>query len=260
MSVDGKPLALDATGKGSYALDVSHDTEGPTGDTQVIDKKIAYVVTPEGGAAAERDGERADRGGDAPARRAELARGGRQGGFTLAGQTVAGATLTIDGEPAGVQPGRIVRRYARPTSPGDTAVELRASAQGRAPRTVHLTVKKVTSLAAEAKAEESTPLLTYDQIAPDIASKVGQRAVVAGEVIEARVSGHQTIALVNDTRGCKSGPCLARIVADRGREARARRERARVRHGDARGDDAERQDRPRAAWRTSSFPANADEA
>jgi len=92
-------------------------------------------------------------------------------------------------------------------------VELRAIAQGRAPRTVHLTVKKVTSLAAEAKAEESTPLLTYDEIAPDIASKVGQRAVVAGEVLEARPTGHQLIALVSDTRGCRSGPCVARIVA-----------------------------------------------
>jgi len=41
----------------------------------------------------------------------------------------------------------------------------------------------------------------------------GQRAVVAGEVIEARPSGHQVIALVSDTRGCRSGPRVARIVA-----------------------------------------------
>ncbi len=212
VTVDGKPLALDAAGKGAYALDVTSDTEGPTSDVRIIDKKIPYVVTPKGSA---------PQSGTVSARIAAVALRLDEpslhavvdtGGFTLAGQTVAGATLSIDGQPAAVEADGSFA-IARPTSPGDTAVEIRAAAPGRAPRTVHLTVKKVTSLAAEAKAEEATPLLTYDQIAPDIASKVGQRAVVAGEVVEARVNGHQTISLVHDTRGCKSGPCLVRVVA-----------------------------------------------
>ena len=48
VSVDGKPLALDATGKGAYAVDVSADTEGATEDVRVIDRKIPYVVTMKG--------------------------------------------------------------------------------------------------------------------------------------------------------------------------------------------------------------------
>src|SRR5581483_10266449 len=61
----------------------------------------------------------------------------------------------------------------------------------------------------------------YDAIAADIAGSAGKATVIAGEVVEARVTGHQTIALVSSARGCANGPCLAR------------------------GDDVERQDDPR---------------
>ena len=75
-------------------------------------------------------------------------------------------------------------------------------------------MKRVASLDAEARSVESSAAeLTYDQIAPDIASKVGKSAAVSGEVLESRVTGHQTIALVNDVRGCASGPCLVRVIA-----------------------------------------------
>jgi hypothetical protein len=135
--------------------------------------------------------------------------------FTLAGQTAAGATLTIDGQPATVAAdGSFL--LAHVAAAGDTPVEMRASAPGRAPRTVHLVVKRVQSLAAEAKAEEGPTLLTYDRFAQDVAAAAGQRAVVAGEVVESRVTGHQTIALVSDTRGCKKAPCLARVIAPEG--------------------------------------------
>ena len=134
--------------------------------------------------------------------------------YTVAGQTVAGGTVTIDGKPAPTQPdGSFADTRPAGAVGSSTDLVLRATAQGRAPRTVRVSVKRAASLEAEAKAAEATPLATYDEIAPDIASKVGQRAVIAGEVLESRVTGHQTIALVSDLRGCKSGPCLARVIA-----------------------------------------------
>jgi hypothetical protein len=212
VTVDGKPLALDDSGKGTYKLDVTGDTDGPSGEVRIVDKKIPYVVTPKGAPA--QSGTVSARIGVATLRLDEpsLHAVFDTGAFMLAGQTAPGATLTIDGQPATVAADGSFA-VAHPTANGETPIVLRTTVQGRAPRTVHLTVKKVASLGAEARAQEGMPLLTYDKIAQDIAGAAGLRAVVAGEVAEARVSGHQTIALVNDTRGCKRGPCLVRVVA-----------------------------------------------
>jgi hypothetical protein len=220
VTVDKKPLALDATGNGSYVIDVSADTEGPTEDVRLIDRKIDYTIVSSGGASSKGAPAKPDIGQvsariaivplrlDAPSAHA-ITDGAS---FTIAGQTIAGGAVTIDGTPATMQPdGSFADSRAATAEP--LSVEIRATAPGRAPRTAHVTVMKVSSLDLAAKAAEQTPLLTYDQIAPDIASKVGQRAVIAGEVLEARVAGHETIALVNDARGCKSGPCLARVIA-----------------------------------------------
>ena len=214
VKVDGKQLALDASGKGSYAVDVSSDTEGPTEELRVIDRKIPYTVTmkgdktPQAGVVSARIAVLPLRI-DAPSAHAVI----DTASFAIAGQTVAGGTVAIDGQPAPTQPdGSYADTRTATPAGGETSLEVRATVQGRAPRTVHVTVKRVASLDVEAKAAELTPLVTYDQIAPDVTSKVGAHAVIAGEVVESRVTGHQTIALVNDTRGCKSGPCLARVI------------------------------------------------
>jgi hypothetical protein len=214
VKVDGKPLALDGTGKGSYAVDVSADTEGATDDQRVIDRKIPYAVTlaggkPESGVVSARIGVVPLRI-DAPSPHAVI----DGATFTIAGQTAAGGAVTVDDAAITAQADGSFAEPHTAGAPGTpVSIEIRATASGRAPRTAHVTVKRG-SLDAEAKAADAAGgLLTYDQIAADIASKAGQRAVVSGEVLEARVTGHQTIALVNDTRGCKTGPCLARVIA-----------------------------------------------
>jgi hypothetical protein len=215
VTVDKKPLALDAKGNGSYVIDVSADTEGPTEDVRLIDRKIDYTIASSTAKQAKPDvGQVSARIAIVPLRLdAPSAHAVTEGtSFTLAGQTLAGGSVTIDGKPAPTQADGSFADTRDATS-APMALEIRASAPGHAPRTAHVTVKKVASLDAEAKAAEQTPLLTYDQVSADIASKVGQRAVFAGEVLEARVAGHETIALVNDARGCKSGPCLARVIA-----------------------------------------------
>ncbi|HEY2510804.1 MAG TPA: hypothetical protein VGI39_08110, partial [Polyangiaceae bacterium] len=212
VTVDGKHLALDGSGKGAYTLDVSSETEGPSDDVRAIDKKIPYIVLskdgkPESGVVTARIAVVPLRV-DIPSAAAVV----DSPSFVVAGQTSPGAGVLIDDKPVTPQADG---SFAEPhdAAAGTSSVEVRATAQGRAPRTVHLSVKRVASLDAEAKALEKTPLLTYDSIAEDIPSKVGQHAVVAGEVIEARNAGHLAIALVNDVRGCKTGPCLARVIA-----------------------------------------------
>ena len=213
VTVDGKPLALDGTGKGAYTLDVSSETEGPSDDVRAIDKKIPYVVTskagkPESGVVTARIAVVPLRV-DVPSATAVV----DTPSFAVAGQTSPGAGVLIDDKPITAQADGSFSQPHDAAAATTTPVEIRATAQGRAPRTVHLSVKRVASLDAEAKALEKTPLLTYDAIVADIPSRIGQHAMVAGEVIEARTAGHQSIALVNDVRGCKTGPCLARVIA-----------------------------------------------
>jgi hypothetical protein len=219
VTVDKKPLTLDAAGTGSYAIDVSADTDGPTEDVRLIDRRIDYTISAPAGAKGvpPSSGQVTARVAvvplrvDAPSAHAVV----DGASFTIAGQTLAGGTVSIDGQPATMQPdGTFVATHAATTDPA--SIEIRASAPTHAPRSAHVTVKRTTSFEAEAKAAEQAtpPPLTYDQITPDIASRVGQRAVLAGEVLEApRVAGHQAIVLVSDTRACKAGPCLARILA-----------------------------------------------
>jgi hypothetical protein len=217
VKVDGKPLALDPSGKGAYALDVSADTEGLTDELRVIDRKIPYSVTlkgaqPENGIVSARVAVAPIRL-DSPSSHAII----DQGVFVVAGQTQAGGSVTVNDKAVAMNAdGTFAQAYEAKTI-GDLPIEIRATAPSRAPRTAHVTVKRVTSLEAEARAAEAQALLTYDMIAPNVASKIGQRAVFAGEVLEARVVGHQMIALVVDHRGCAknapSGTCLGRVTA-----------------------------------------------
>ena len=48
VTVDKKALALDATGNGSYVIDVSADIEGPTEDVRLIDRRSTTRSPPRG--------------------------------------------------------------------------------------------------------------------------------------------------------------------------------------------------------------------
>ena len=223
--VDGKPLALDAQGKGSYPIDIDADTRGPSDDAKQIERKIPYAITIKGKPAAEQ-GEVTARMRvvplhlDGPGSSAII----EGSTFVVAGQTTTGATLNVNGEAVKLEPSGAFARTMEAMA-GETRVEVTASAPGVARRIVRFKVKRVEHLDAEAKAADaSTALLTYDAIASDIAGKIGQAAVIEGEVVEARVPGHQTILLIADRRGCAAsrptagsasradGACLARVL------------------------------------------------
>ncbi len=212
VQVDGKPVALDANGNGAYALDVAGDTEGPADEKRTIDRTVPYVVTPKGG--------QAQRGTvtarvdvvplhlDAPGSRPVI----EASTFHLAGKTLRGASLTANGRPVSLDAdGSFAEPFDAPAL-GDLPVELRASAPSMAPRTAHLVVKRVEHLAEEAKAREQTKPLGYDAIAADIASASGRDTIVEGEIVEARTTQQQTLALIDDIRGCEHAPCLVRVV------------------------------------------------
>jgi hypothetical protein len=214
--IDGKPIALDVRGAGTYAIDISSETDGPSDEGKVIEKTIPYEVTPKNGKAEK--GTVAARVGviplrvDAPTAHAVT----ESPRFWVAGRTSKGGVVTFNGKPVQVAANGAFGDTIEAPAPGDTAIVVRATAPQVATRTVHVAVKRVAHLDAEAKAFDTAhppaASLGYDAIVGNIAASAGQPIVVEGEVLESRVQNHQTVIIVNDRRGCAKGPCVARVV------------------------------------------------
>ena len=214
--VDGKPVALDASGNGSYAIDEAIATEGPADESRVVSLDIPYTVA-FGGVSG---GPPANAGTvsarvavaplrvDTPGARAVV----DVDHVLIAGRAAKGATVTIDGTPTAVAADGSFETTTPLAAPGEFSVEVKSGTPALAPRTVHLTLKRVASLKDEAKAFEKQATLGYDTALANLATDGGQPIVVDGEVIEPRSAGHRTLLLIDDRRGCAKGPCLARVV------------------------------------------------
>ena len=211
VKVEDKPITLDAEGKGSYAIDLSKETDGP-GDAKPFERKIPFVVTPKGGAA--QPGELTARTAvlslalDAPGSELYV----EKASAAIAGQTRPGATITVDGQNVAVDAqGHFGVRVELPAV-GPKPLEIIASGAPQAPRIAKVKVTRVASLEAQAKELEGQSPIAYDAFGTDPASKVGQKAVVEGEVVDVRAAAGHTVLLVDSKRGCTKGAqCLVRI-------------------------------------------------
>ncbi|HSO37184.1 MAG TPA: hypothetical protein VLT33_31880, partial [Labilithrix sp.] len=212
VTVDDKPVTLDATGRGSYAIDLSKETEG-TGEAKTFERKIPFVITPKGGPA--QSGQLTARTGiqalalEAPG--AELYTDKTTA--AVAGQTRPGASVTIDGQVVPVDAQGHFGVRVELASVGDKPLEIIASAAPQAPRIVKVKVVRVASLEAAGKELEAKSPIAFDAFGADPASKVGQQAVVEGDVVDVRAGGGHTVMLVDAKRGCAKGAsCLVRIA------------------------------------------------
>jgi hypothetical protein len=212
--VNDHQVTLDASGKGAWPIDVSAETSGPSDEVKIIDKKIAYTVKQKA-AEGQESGQLAVRLGvmplhlDAPGLHAVT----DGASFWVAGQSSVGAQVMVNGKLAQIEPNGVFATQVDSPAAGDVPVEVQTTLASYAPRTARFTVKRVDKLDAEAQARESAGgMLGYDDVAADVAGKTGQAAAVEGEIVDARVAGHQSILLVDDKRGCAHGPCLIRVV------------------------------------------------
>jgi hypothetical protein len=219
--VDGKPLALDATGKAAYPIDETLATEGPADESRVLSLDVPYEILPPATPAAKtrtlQKGTVSARVSvaplrvDAPGARAVL----EEDKILIAGRAAKGSTVTVDGAPANVAPDGAFETVVALPAEGDRAVDVRGGTSLLMPRVVHVSVSRVAHLADAAKAFEQEKPLGYDVVMSDITHSLGQPIVVEGSVLEARALGHSTLALVDDRRGCAKGPCLVRVVVRR---------------------------------------------
>jgi hypothetical protein len=213
--IDDKPVALDANGVGSYAVDESAAVEGPADESRVVSVDLPYVVVLKGG--ARETGTASARVAvaplrvDAPGMRAIV----EDSKVLLAGRAAKGSSVTVDGTSVPVAADGSFEAVVALDAPGDHSVEVRAGTTALMPRTVHTLITRVASLAEAARQFEQQHPIGYDAAMSDIGGKAGQPIVVVGDVLDARSSGHRTLVLVDDRRGCARGPCLARVIVGR---------------------------------------------
>lgn len=215
VKIDDKPVALDAQGRGAYAIDLAKETEGTSDEQKTFDRKIPFAITAKGGKVE--TGELTARTAivplhlDAPG----LLLVTDKATAPISGQTRPNATIAIGGQPVAVDAqGRFGVRVELPAS-GEKALEIVASSPPMAPRTVHATVVRTDSLETSAKAFESEmpAAIQFDAFGADPGSKTGARAIVEGEVVEARVTASHTVLLIDKRKTCPAKTqCLVRVL------------------------------------------------
>jgi hypothetical protein len=209
--VDGRPVTLDASGKGEHAIDVSRDLEGPADAILPFERKLPYAVTPPGGAAHQ--GEVTLRFGIVPLRIDAPGDGIVVEGetFMLSGRTLKDGRVTVSGRPITVDAEGRFAQLMNVSSIGETKVVVRAEAKDQAPRLVRVHVKRVASLKDEATIFRQSATDQFSSLEPADAKK-GLSVALDGEVAEARLDGEVTVLLLDVKRGCTSAPCLAKVV------------------------------------------------
>jgi hypothetical protein len=208
--VDGKPVTLDATGKGEHVVDVSKELEGPADTILPFEKKLPYVITPTGG--EPKKGEvtlrfgivplRVDAPGESIVVEAET--------FMLSGRTLKEGRVTVGGRPITVDAEGRFAQLMNVSSVGETTIVVRAESKDHAPRLVRVRVKRVKSLRDEATAFRTSAVSDYVTLAAD--PKKNEKVALEGEVAEVRLDGEVTVLLLDVKKGCGQAPCLARVL------------------------------------------------
>jgi hypothetical protein len=212
MVIDGKPLALDARGTGAYDTDISSRLAGSAPNTEQLEQKIAYTITPPGGA-ARKDAVSfqlpivplmVDSPGDGIV--IETAN------FMLSGRTQKGATVTVAGRAIPLDDQGRFEQLMSVSAVGETTIDVRASVTDRAPRLAPIHVKRVAHLLDEAQAYRTQAESNYAAIAADPGAKKGARVALDGTATDVRVDNHVTVLLIDVHEGCAAAPCLARVL------------------------------------------------
>ncbi|HEU4410380.1 MAG TPA: hypothetical protein VFS43_34315 [Polyangiaceae bacterium] len=210
VTLQGRPVALDAEGRGREAFDVRGELRGPRGEPATLSKQVPYTVAPKGGKLE--TGSVDVRVGVVPL--ALEAPGPKlvteRATFLLAGRTAKGAGVSVGGRALSVQPDGAFVQWMSISDEGTSEVEVRALAPPLAPRLATVTVTRVRSLADEAKKREQQGGPGYAEVAGSPEASVGRAVAWRGEVVEAANQGQRTVAVVSVRSGCEAPPCLAR--------------------------------------------------
>jgi len=212
VTVDGKPVVLNAQGEGRYAIDVSAEVTGLDPTVKPLERKVPYVVTPPTGPA--------QRGIvtlqarvtplviEAPGPTVVL----EASNFVLSGRTAKGGGLSVSDRPITVDPAGRFAQMMNVSAPGETTIIIRATSKDSAPRLFPLRVKRVDSLAKEAERVRERATSNYAAIADQAEAKRGWAVALDGAAVDARTENYNTVIVMEVQSGCGHAPCLARIT------------------------------------------------
>ncbi|MCS6898283.1 MAG: hypothetical protein NZX77_00730 [Polyangiaceae bacterium] len=212
VTVGGKPVMLDAAGRGSTRIEVQEELLALPLEQKIFRKEIPYTIarkgsTPESGKLTVQVGV-TPLTLDSPGSNLIT----DQATFLMAGRLGKGTGLTVSGTPIAVNPDGTFRQYLKIPGLGLAEVPLRASSHGMAPRLLSLKVKLVPSLKAEAKKLDASGRPGYDDVLGKLEGGAGMEVAWHGNVVSASAPGNQVIAIVNVATGCREKHCPARVV------------------------------------------------
>jgi hypothetical protein len=212
VTVDGKPVTLNAEGEGRYAIDVSAEVTGLDPNVKPLERKVPYVVTPPNAAA--QSGIVTLQAGitplviEAPGPAVLL----ESSNFVLSGRTAKAGALTVSDRPITVDPTGRFAQMMNVSAPGETTIIIRATSKDTAPRLFPLRVKRVDSLAKEAERVRQRATSNYAAIADQAQTKRGWAVALDGSAVDARTENYNTVIVMEVQGGCAHAPCLARVT------------------------------------------------
>jgi hypothetical protein len=212
VTVQGKPVALDASGRGNARVDVTEALTALPRDARTFEREVAYTIAPTGG--SPESGKLQVRVGvvsltlESPGPQLIT----DQPTFLLAGRVTKGGGLTAAGSAIPVNADGSFKQHMKISAPGSTEVVLRASANALAPRISSVKVKLVQSLAAEARALDGQGHPGYGDVAAKLEQATGMPVAWRSEVVSANTQSSQTVAVIEVATGCARKPCRARVV------------------------------------------------
>jgi hypothetical protein len=212
VTVDGKPVTLNAEGEGRYPIDVSAELTGLDPAVKPLERRVPYTVTSPNGPA--QSGTVTLQAGitplvvDAPGPAVLL----ETSNFVLAGRTARGGTLTVSDRPITVDSNGRFAQMMNVSAPGETTITIRATSKASAPRLFPLRVKRVDSLAHEAERVRQRATSNYSAIADHAEAKRGWSVALDGSAVDARTENYNTVVIMDVQGGCTQAPCLARIT------------------------------------------------
>jgi hypothetical protein len=212
VTVDSKPLPLNAEGEGTYGIDVSALVTGFDPTTKSLERRVPYAVTPPSGTTQE--GMVTLQSGitplviDAPGPGVVL----EGSNFVLAGRTGKAGALTVGDRPITVDATGRFAQMMNVSAPGETTIMLRATSKDSAPRLFPLRVRRVASLVHEAERLRPLASSNYATISDQTDAKRGWAVAFDGTVVDARTENYSTVAVMDVQSGCARAPCLARIT------------------------------------------------
>ncbi|HKO51287.1 MAG TPA: hypothetical protein VJV79_26440, partial [Polyangiaceae bacterium] len=212
VTVEGRPVALNAEGEGRYVLDVSAEVTGLDGSVKTLERRLPYVVTPPN--SPSQTGTVSLQAGitplviDAPGPAVLL----ETSNFVLAGRTGKAGALTVSDRPITVDPTGRFAQMMNVSAPGETTIIIRATSKDTAPRLFPLRVKRVDSLAREAERVRQRATSNYAAIADQAETKRGWAVALDGVSVDARTENYNTMVVMDVRGGCAHAPCLARVT------------------------------------------------